>query len=635
MDPDALVADLDPDQRAAVTTPSQLVAVIAGAGSGKTRVLTRRIAYRIATGTADARHTLALTFTREAAGEMRKRLQRLGMREHVEAGTFHSVMLAVLKQRWADTNRRPSTIVSDRRRLLADALDAEQRHHVPALLAEIDWATARGVTPADYAATARRSGRRPAPGVERAAAAYAAFDTLKRRRGVIDFDDVLSHVIRELRRDADFADALRWRYRHVLVDEAQDLNPLQHAIVDLLRAGRDDLYLVGDPAQAIYGFNGADPTLLVDVERRFPGVEVIRLPVNHRSTPQIVLAGCQVLAAAEQPSDLRSGRGDCEAVTEVATDDERAEIDAVVNAVRRADPNLVRTGEIAVLARTNAQLGPYADALARHGVAVRRSATASGSPLQIAVRGAAALGSASRLRAWAHDVLDDPDTARGDAADDDPPPERRVATAVLEFLRDQPLGDGAGFRAWVATTNPFDDATTDGVDLLTFHAAKGREWHTVFVTGVETSLVPHKSAHTVAERAEEARLLYVACTRATDRLVLTRAQRRAGYARAVSPFLAQVTLGPEAPATPPARVRASRPDPLLDTLRTWRDDAARRANILPSQLCTDRDLRSIAHARPRSADELAAATSFGPITAERLAPEIVEIVETSDPATSG
>ncbi len=132
-----------------------------------------------------------------------------------------------------------------------------------------------------------------------------AYETLKRRRGVIDFDDVLSHTIRELEHSTDFADALRWRFRHVLVDEAQDLNPLQHRLVDLLRAGRDDLFLVGDPSQAIYGFNGADPTLLVDVENRFPGIEIIRLPMNHRCTPQIVQAGLHVLAVSEQPADPR------------------------------------------------------------------------------------------------------------------------------------------------------------------------------------------------------------------------------------------------------------------------------------------------------------------------------------------
>jgi DNA helicase-2/ATP-dependent DNA helicase PcrA len=215
-----------------------------------------------------------------------------------------------------------------------------------------------------------------------------------------------------------------------------------------------------------------------------------------------------------------------------------------------------------------------------------------------------------------------------------PDTERRVATAALDFLREQPLGDGATFRAWVATTNPFDDTSTEGVDLLTFHAAKGREWHTVAVTGVETSLMPHKSASTAAAKAEEARLLYVAFTRATDRLLVTTAARRGGYARSVSPFVADIDLDLAPAAPPPARTRPrTRVDPVRAALRQWRSDAAKRADILPTQLCSDRDLEAIARSKPRSAEELAAATSFGEITAERLAPQIVEILLQSDRST--
>jgi DNA helicase-2/ATP-dependent DNA helicase PcrA len=623
--------------------------VIAGAGSGKTRVLSRRIAYRIANGTADARHTLALTFTREAAGEMRKRLHRLGLREHVEAGTFHSVMLGVLKQRWADSERRPLTVVNDRRRLVGDAIDAGDRRSLPAYLAEIDWAAARGIEPTNYAAAARRDQRHPAPGIDRCAAVYADYQTLKKRRGVIDFDDVLGHTIRDLRHDNDFADGVRWRFRHLLVDEAQDLNPLQHALVDAMRAGRNDLFLVGDPSQAIYGFNGADPSLLVDVETRFPGVEIIRLPVNHRSTPQIVRAGVHVLTATDQPSPLVSNRADGPSVDRIVGDDEADEARQITELLLRCDPNLVRTGEVAVLARTNVQLGPIADAIERAGLPVRRNATAQGTPLQAAVRQAAALGSASRLRGWAHDILDAPpppqslrhptsdrqnsrDTrpsTRPDGADADP--ERRVAAAVLDFLREQTLGDGAGFRSWVATTNPFDDASTDGVDLLTFHAAKGREWHTVVVSGVESSLMPHKSATTVAAKAEEGRLLYVALTRATDHLIVTHAARRGGYARTVSPFIADLDMTATPPAPPPQRVRA-RVDPLIGALRAWRDESARRADILPTQLCSDRDLTSIARERPATAEQLAEVTSFGQITAQLLAPQILDLVRSSPTA---
>ena len=403
---------------------------------------------------------------------------------------------------------------------------------------------------------ARRSQRRPAPGVEACAAAYTAYEQLKRRRGVIDFDDVLAHTIRELEYSTDFADALRWRFRHVLVDEAQDLNPLQHRLVDLLRAGRDDLFLVGDPAQAIYGFNGADPTLLVDVETRFAGIEVIRLPVNHRCTPQIVQAGLHVLDVSGQPTTLASSRGDGPAAIDLTATDETDEARLIAGLVAAGDPTLVRTGEIGVLVRTNAQIAPITDALAAAGVPVRRSTSAFGSPIQAVVRQVAALGSASQLRAWAHDTLDAAPSlhsARDDGAADI---ERRVAGATLDFLREIPLGDGAGFRAWVATTNPFDDGSPGGVEVLTFHASKGREWHTVVVAGVESNLVPHRSATTAAGREEEGRLLYVAITRATDRLVIAHAARRGGYARTPSPFIEGLATG-----EPDARSPAAAPSP--------------------------------------------------------------------------
>jgi DNA helicase-2/ATP-dependent DNA helicase PcrA len=657
VDADALIADLDADQRAAVTAESHLVAVIAGAGSGKTRVLTRRIAWRVATEKADARHTLALTFTREAAGELRRRLSRLGMRDRVEAGTFHSVMLAVLRQRWDDTNRQPRTVVPDRRRLVGDVLDGSQRRGIDGLLSEIDWATARGIRASDYASRARRAQRSPSAGVERAAAVFNDFEQLKRKRGIIDFDDVLSLVVTEMEFDTGFADGLRWRFRHLLVDEAQDLNPLQHRLVDLLRAGRDDLFIVGDPAQAIYGFNGADPTLLVDVERRFPGVEVVRLPVNHRCTPQIVRTGVQVLTAAEQPTQLVSNRGDGPGVERLAGEDEDAEARLVAGSIVRLDPNLIRSGAVAVLARTNAQLSTFGTALGSLGIPVRRSATASGTPLQVAVRQASMLGSASQLRAWAHDMLDAHDAlltvqaeqviahegvdrrakAQADRAVDELEAERRVATALLDYLRDQQLGDGAGFRSWVAMTNPFDDRSTDGVDLLTFHASKGREWHAVYVTGVETSLVPHKSATTAATRAEEGRLLYVAATRASDRLTLSWAERRGGYARKPSPFISDLDLSePEAMPPPSAlRRRRAKIDPLLAALQEWRDIAARQADVLPIQLCSDRDLKAIARTKPTTVAELATATSFGAIMAERLSEQILPLVAQSKSTMTG
>jgi DNA helicase-2/ATP-dependent DNA helicase PcrA len=614
--------DLAPGQFAAVTTPSTLVAVIAGAGSGKTRVLTRRIAHRIATGSAEARHTLALTFTREAAGELRRRLRHAGVREHVEAGTFHAVALALLRQRWADLDRRAPTIVDDRDRLLREVVAG-----IPLTTfgAEVDWSAARGIPPDGYVRAARAAGRRGAVEPARIAAALDAYATLKRRRGVVDFDDLLAMCVAELARDAAWADAIRYRYRHALVDEAQDLNPVQQRLLELLVGARADLFLVGDPAQAIYGFNGSDPGLLLDVAARFPGIEVINLPVNHRCTAPIVAAGVAVLDAGGQRRDMTSARGDGPAVRIVGADDEDAEAGAVATIVRAADPRAVRSGAVAVLARTNAQLPRLAAALDAAGIPIRRVRHPAGSPLGLAIRAATTQPSASRLRAWANDALD---------ADTEPNAvvERRVAAAVLEFLRDQPYGDGAALRSWLATTNPFADPNDgSGVELLTFHAAKGREWPVVVVTGVETGLVPHRAASTNAAREEEARLLHVAVTRAADQLVITWAARRGGYQRQPSPLIAQIDTTDTPPAPPPPELRTASParDLAHDALVEWRHRAALAAGILPDELCADADLRAIAAARPTTADELAAATSLGLLTASRLLPGITEALQLS------
>ncbi|MDJ0768894.1 MAG: UvrD-helicase domain-containing protein [Ilumatobacter sp.] len=612
MDQDALLADLDADQRRAVTTDSRLVAVIAGAGSGKTRVLTRRVAHRIGAGTAEGAHTVVLTFTREAAGELRRRLPRLGLEERITAGTFHSIAQGLLRQRWADTDQAPRSIVTDRSRIVRDVMGPEQ---LDLLVEAMNWATARGVAADTYEAAVRRGEHRPGVAAERVAEGLDRYRREKRRRGVIDLDDLLSLTIEALERDAEFAEGVRWRYRHVLVDEAQDLNPLQHRIVDLLRQGADDLFLVGDPAQAIYGFNGSDPTLLLDVSERFPGIEVVRLPVNHRSTPQIVEAGDHALRTGGQRSDVRSARPDGPIVTTREHADEHVEARDVASAVARLDPDLARAGRVAVLGRTHASLQPVRAALEAAGVAVRRAVDGAGSPLAPFLADAYRLRSAGDLRRWARDLFD-VDEMPADSDD----PRREVAEVATDFLREQPTGDGSAFRHWVATTDPFG-GRLPGVDVLTFHGSKGREWRHVHLIGCETSLVPHRSATTVAAKAEETRLLYVAITRATDVLTVNWAQRRSGYARKLTPLLDGFESSEPDLAPPPAellgRTRDSR-SRTLERLRAWRATAARSGGTLPEHICTDRALSAIADAHPTSPDELDRVTGLGPITARRL-----------------
>ncbi|MFW2334087.1 ATP-dependent DNA helicase UvrD2 [Ilumatobacter sp.] len=625
MDPNAVLADLDADQRRAVTTESQLVAVIAGAGSGKTRVLTRRVAYRVATGTADAAHTVVLTFTREAAGELRRRLPRLGLTERVTAGTFHSVAQQLLRQRWIDLDEQPRTIIADRKRLVRDVMGTA---NLDDLVAELDWASARGVDAAGYDAAVRRGVRRPPVDAQRVTEAMAAYRREKRQRGVVDLDDLLLLTIDALETDADFAAATRWRYRHLLVDEAQDLNPLQHRLVELLRQGVDDLFLVGDPAQAIYSFNGSDPTILREVADRFPGVEVVRLPVNHRCTPQIVDVGARALRIGDQADDIRSARPDGAMVDIVRHDDETAEASWVASSLARLDPTLARTSRVAVLARTHAVLRPVRDALAARGVPVRRLVDGPGSPITPLLVAAARMKDGDLLRRWAHDLREQ--------AENEDDPALEVSAAALAFLRDQPTGDGLAFRTWINTNDPFG-RHEPGVELQTFHAAKGREWHTVHLVGCETSLVPHRSATTQTAKAEEARLLYVALTRATDRLTVNWAERRNGYQRKPTPFLdGFVSEAPPLLPPPESLVAMSRStrSVTLERLHEWRAATARAAGILPDAVCTDRALALIAEHRPASAEELDELTGLGALTSRRLFDRIDSALHEA-PATNG
>ena len=604
-----MLADLDADQRNAVTTESALVAVIAGAGSGKTRVLTRRVAYRVATGTADLAHTVVLTFTREAAGELRRRLPRLGLTERVTAGTFHSVAQQLLRQRWADLDQAPRTIITDRKRIVGDIMGAVD---LDELVAELDWATARGIDAGAYENAVRHGERRAAVDAGRVAETLVAYSKEKRSRGVVDLDDLLQLTIDSLESDAEFAAATRWRFRHVLVDEAQDLNPLQYRLVDLLRQGVDDLFLVGDPAQAIYGFNGSDPTILRDVSVRFPGIEVVRLPVNHRCTPQIVQIGAQALRSDEHQSSIESARPDGDTVTIVRHDDDATEARWVASSIARLDPTLARTARIAVLARTHAALAPVRAALDDAGVTTRRTVDGAGSLLTPFMTEAYRLQDNNRLRRWAFDHVD--------AAEDDDDPGREVAQAALDFLREYPTGDGSAFRTWVMSNDPFG-RDAPGVELLTFHAAKGREWHTVYLVGCETSLVPHRSATTKADRAEEARLLYVALTRATDQLTVNWAERRHGYQRKLTPFLDGFTSEAPPLLPPPESLIGMTRSPrsvTLERLHNWRDATARAAGILPDAVCTDQVLGLIAEQRPASAQELDELTGLGALTSRRL-----------------
>lgn len=610
MDPQRLLAGLDAEQREAVISPAAPLAIIASAGSGKTTVLTRRIAYRIATESAECSHTLALTFTRDAASEMKRRLRRLDLHDPIEAGTFHSVALRLLRDHALTLNIAPPQVAPDRLRLMRECL-TELRLDAAAFpaLADIDWARARLVAPQQYEAACRRHRRRSTVPAGRFADVAAAYERLKRRRAVVDFDDLLERNVRDMAADRTFADVVRWRFRHFYVDEAQDLNPLQHALLESWRGGRPDICLVGDPRQAIYGWNGADPATLAEVETRYPGVTVISLTTNYRCTPQVVRAAAAVLAASEQHDDTRADRPDGVrvAVREYSTD--TAEAIGVATHVRAA-LNHAPGRDIAVLARTNDQLVELQRVLASHGVPTERAVGRS--PLEVALVAAHRTGGREQLAAWVEAAFGDAEAAT-----------RRVAEEADRFLSS---GHSGTFRGWVEARHPFDDLMltdrADAVAVLTFHAAKGREWPIVVVTGAEAGLVPHSSAVSKVQRAEEARLLYVALTRAERDLTITYSLRRKDAPTRRSPWLdvIEATSAADIAVAPPQRSsRHVTVDP-LERLRTWRSVVARAAGVSEQAVCNDRILATLLHDPPVDSGALAVRLGMSPTAAARLHP---------------
>lgn len=682
MDPVALLGGLDEAQRLAVTSPAMPLVIVAPAGSGKTRVLTRRIAHRVATGEADPRHVLALTFTRKAAGELSERLSRLGLRNDPTTGTFHAVAWGVLRTRWSDQRREAPMLLDRKGRLLAEVapkgIGRDGRAGIGELASEIEWAKARMITPDTYVASLAAAGRRPAIRPDAVAEAYAAYEIRKQRGRLVDFDDLLALCARALEEDPAFAAAQRWRFRHLYVDELQDVNPLQFRLLEAWRGDRYDVTAVGDPQQAIYGWNGADPTFLLDVHRHWPPAEVLQLTRSYRSTPQILEAASDVLRSARQPAQpVEATRADGPEVHLAGFGSDRAEAVAVARAVRLAHVPGRPWADQAVLVRTHAQIDLLAEALRESGIPhrVRGGAAFLDQPaIRRALRelrGASTpLGTSLADLELRLEVADDlaglPEVDDDDGAAALRQTEESAALGMLvrmgrDYLRLDPTGRADGFSRWlVATVQSEGDVAegTDAVTLATFHAAKGLEWVTVHLAGAEDGYVPIIHARTAAARAEEARLLYVAMTRAQRALRVTWAEQRTFAGKVVdrrrSPLLdplaaRQVSRPPVDSRQPVAAVppvegwatevaahrallgRATRAAPRgIDALHRWRDDAARAARVEPAAVLPDHVLARVAAARPRDVEELGAVRGVGAILAQRFGTSILTALDEED-----
>ena len=556
--PDAVLAALDPEQQQVALAARGPVCVLAGAGTGKTRAVAHRIAYAVSAGLVDPARVLAVTFTSRAAGELRGRLRQLAATavpgcglEHVQARTFHSAALRQLTHFWPATVGGPAPQVIDSkiavlaeaaRRLRLSLTAAELRDAA----AEIEWAKVSQVSPDGYPGASTAAGRLGPLGPAPLGRLYAAYEELRTERHVVDFESVLELTAAILADYPAAARTVRDRYSYFVVDEYQDVNPLQQLLLDVWLGGRDEVCVVGDPRQTIYSFAGATPAYLTGFRARYPAATEIKLVRSYRSTPQVIgLANqlCATVPGATAPLVAQRPAGPQPALDEYP--DEAAEAAGVA----RQAAELIRSGlppsEIAVLLRTNAQTQAYEQALTacdvpfqvrgaerfferaeiRQAVALLRGAgraAPDGGDPAVQVRAIlAGLGLSAR-----------PPAGRGRARDQWESLEALARLAEEFFAR---RGDAtmAGLAAELALRSSAGEAPViQGVTLASLHAAKGLEWNAVFLPGLTEGTLPIVYAQTDEAIEEERRLLYVGVTRARERVYLSWAAARTAGGRA-------------------------------------------------------------------------------------------------------
>ncbi len=544
--PDAVLAALDPEQREVALAARGPVCVLAGAGTGKTRAVAHRIGYAVASGVVRPDRVLAVTFTTRAAGELRGRLRQLGGSvvpdcglEQVQARTFHAAALRQLTHFWPAVVGGPAPAVVDSKvALIAEASRRLRLRLDPAELrdaaAEIEWAKVTQVRPADYQLACAKAERILSLPADRVAALYAGYEQLRGERHLVDFESVLELTGAILAGHQQAAAAVRDRYRYFVVDEYQDVNPLQKLVLDQWAGDRDDVCVVGDPRQTIYSFAGATAGYLTRFSLQYPHAAVIRLARNYRSTPQVVALANRVFRApaliAQRPA------GPAPRLTEYP--DERAEAADVARQAAELIGAGTPGGHIAVLVRTNAMTAGYEEALAAAGV-----------PYQM--RGTERFFERPEVR-QAVNLLK---VAARAAADDDPASAVRPVLTGLGLTKDPPAGRGKARERWESldalaalaegffASSPqasLSDLAAElelrgaighapdapGVTLASLHAAKGLEWDVVFLPCLTDGAVPIVYAQTPEAIEEERRLLYVGITRARERLFLSWALAR-------------------------------------------------------------------------------------------------------------
>jgi DNA helicase II / ATP-dependent DNA helicase PcrA len=618
---------LNAEQHRAVEAVRGPVCILAGAGSGKTTTITRRVAHQVASGAFAPGEVLAVTFTDKAATEMRSRLAALGV-TGVPARTFHAAALAQLRHFRGEElgellpSKAPVLLP------IARALPGAYRFRPLADLAtEVEWAKNRRLTPATY--RGELGDHEPPIPPDLMERVFRTYEARKAERGLVDFEDLLELAIRLYDEDPAACAAFRERYRAFTVDEYQDVNLLQQSLLEHWLGDRDELCVVGDDYQSIYSFTGATPEYLLGMPRRFPGALVVRLEENYRSTPEILatanrlvpeLGGSEKVLRAVLP-------GGPEPVTLVQPD-RLTEAELVVGQVRRLAGEGVPYEEMAVLYRLNARSEDYEEAFALAGIPfqVRGAAFIHRPAAQRTLRllrgrsDSSAVGAVTevvRRQGWVanppgglgeEELTRQADLGRLLALAEQLP----AGSSVGDFLRDLEARFGA-------------ESQGRGVHLLTYHRAKGLEWEAVFLPRLEEKELPYGKARSPERLAEERRLFYVGITRAKRWLTIT-------WTAGAKPSRFLRELGVVGASQ--SRTEKPAPTPEFEALRRWRAERAKADEVPAYVVFHDSTLHEIAAVRPQTREELSAIAGVGPTKLERYAEGVLASLAGFDESVS-
>lgn len=671
---------LDEDQRAAATAPRGPVCILAGAGTGKTRTITYRIAHMVDQGFVNPQRVLAVTFTSRAASEMRERLNQMGV-GGVQAQTFHAAARRQLKYFWPQVaGDLPWQLIDNKFSLVARAVRSlgldNNKDTIRDFLGEIEWAKSSLISPEGYPGVIESTDREAPGDPAKVAEVFRRYEDMKATPDLmyLDFDDLLMHIAGAIENVPAVAEVFREQYRTFVVDEYQDVTPLQQRVLEAWLGERDDLTVVGDANQTIYSFNGASPDYLLNFSRTYPQATVVKLQRDYRSTPQVTDLANEVISkatgrAAGTRLELQGMREPGPEPTFKAYESEEIEAKEVAGQVLTLLNQGVKASEIAILYRINAQSEQFEQALADAGVVYQ-------------VRGGEGFFRRPEILEAIRVLIA---ATRRDDLPNDPVAVARAAFVELGLSATEPQGAQARER-WQSLTALVDliaqivedhegidlpgvlgelhrrsenkhNPTMEGVTLATIHAAKGLEWDAVFLVGLTEKLLPINHAIKAGDEhvEEERRLFYVGITRAREHLALSWALAKTTGSRASrerTRFLDGVVPGIEESQTSNRRYRPRRcrvcsgqlsspaekvlgrhewceyegDEDVFNALRAWRASVAKDSQVPAYVVFSDATLQAISEALPASEAELLDISGVGPSKLERYGAEVLQII---------